>query len=108
MARFAEAVPLPRPVGRTLGEDGTLAGLAVRLRRSQACLDCVLQVVPAALAPALRAGPWDDKGWTLLTTQSAALVKLRHLLPLMEEALRQQGLAPPQIRLHVLPTSGRR
>lgn len=102
MARFSEAVPLPRPVGRTLQEDSTLMSLAHRMRRSQACLQAIRPVVPATLRPHLQAGPWDDKGWTLLTSQAAALVKLRHLLPLMEDALKAQGLATPQIRLHVL------
>ncbi|MFM2185838.1 MAG: hypothetical protein ACO26F_11470 [Burkholderiaceae bacterium] len=104
MGKFTEAVPLPRPVGAMLKGDERLASLAARLQRSQACLQAVLPVLPAALRPHLLAGPWDAEGWTLLTRQAAALTKLRQLMPLMEQALQEARLAVPQIRLHaVLP-----
>lgn len=102
MGRFADSVPLPRSVGATLREDQSMASLAQRLARSEACLRAVLPVLPAALRPHLMAGPWDDQGWTLLTRQAAALTKLRQLQPLMEQALEQQGLAVPRIRLNAL------
>lgn len=102
MGKFADSVPLPRSVGATLREDQALATLAHRMARSQACLDAVLPVVPAALRPHLRAGPWDEQGWTLLTRQAAALTKLRQLTPLMEDALARQGLLVPRIRLNAL------
>ncbi len=102
MARSADSVPLPRPIGATLREDQALAQLAHRLVRSEACLRAVLPVLPPALRPHLLAGPWDDQGWTLLTRQAAALTKLRQLMPLMEEALKRDGLSVPRIRLHAL------
>lgn len=102
MAKSAESIPLPRPVEATLRGDATLAGLTARLRRSQACLEVVLPVVPPALRPHLLAGPWDDQGWTLLTRQAAALTKLRQLVPVMERALANAGMKPAAIRLHAL------
>lgn len=102
MAKSAESTPLPRPIGQTLRDDQTLASLAARLRRSEACLQAVRAVVPPALRPHLLAGPWDEQGWTLLTRQAAALTKLRQLMPLMDQALREAGLGVPAIRLHVL------
>jgi hypothetical protein len=104
MGRFADSVPLPRALGSTLREDPGLAQLAHRMARSKACLAAVLPVLPPALRPHLMAGPWDDQGWTLLTRQAAALSKLRQLVPLMERALAQQGLAVPRIRLNALLT----
>ena len=102
MGKFADSVPLPRSVGATLREDQSLAALGHRMARSHACLAAVLPVVPATLRPHLMAGPWDDQGWTLLTRQAAALTKLRQLAPLMEQALRDQGLAVPRLRLNAL------
>ncbi|NBQ89857.1 MAG: hypothetical protein EBS47_03010 [Betaproteobacteria bacterium] len=102
MGRFAESVPLPRTVGSTLREDASLATLSHRMAQSRACLAAVLPVLPAALRPHLMAGPWDDQGWTLLTRQAAALTKLRQLVPLMEQALKQAGLVVPRIRLSAL------
>ena len=102
MGKFADSVPLPRSVGATLREDQSLAALGQRMARSQACLAAVLPVVPATLRPHLLAGPWDEQGWTLLTRQAAALTKLRQLVPLMEQALKDQGLAVPRLRLNAL------
>lgn len=102
MGRFSDSVPLPRPIGATLREDQSLAQLAQRLARSEACLKAVLPVLPPALRPHLMAGPWDEQGWTLLTRQAAALTKLRQLQPLMDQALRDQGLAVARIRLNAL------
>jgi hypothetical protein len=48
------------------------------------------------------AGPWDSEGWTLLTRQAAALVKLRQLAPAMEQALREAHLPVPKLRLQAL------
>jgi hypothetical protein len=102
MGRFSDAVPLPRPIGATLRENDRLADLAQRLAHSNACLQAVLPVLPANLRPHLVAGPWDSEGWTLLTRQAAALVKLRQLAPAMEQALREAHLAVPKLRLQAL------
>ncbi len=102
MGRFSDAVPLPRPIGATLRENDRLADLAQRLAHSNACLQAVLPVLPANLRPHLVAGPWDAEGWTLLTRQAAALVKLRQLAPAMEQALREAHLPVPKLRLQAL------
>lgn len=108
MARSAESTPLAATVSSVLeSPSGSLAGLRLRLQRSQACLQAVLPTLPPGLRPHLLAGPWDDQGWTLLTRQAAALTKLRHLKPHMERALQQAGLSVPELRIHVLMDSGR-
>ena len=103
MAKSAESIPLPRAVGETLAQEGMLASLAWRMKRSEQCLDAALSAIPPALRPLVLAGPWDEQGWTLLTRHSAALTKLRHMLPAIEAALRQRGLMPGVIRVKVLP-----
>ena len=105
MAKFAELVPLPKVVGQTLREDEGLAHLAWRMKRSQACLQAALPVIPPALRPHVLAGPWDEQGWTLLTRHAGAITKLRHVLPLIEAALRDQGLAVGSVRVKVLMPS---
>lgn len=103
MAKSAESIPLPRAVGEALAQEGMLASLAWRMRRSEQCLQAVLPVIPPALRPLVLAGPWDEQGWTLLTRHAAAMTKLRHVLPTMEKALGEKGLATPLIRIRTLP-----
>lgn len=103
MAKSAESIPLPRPVAETLRTEGTLATLAWRMQRSEQCLRAALPVIPPVLRPLVLAGPWDEQGWTLLTRHAAAITKLRHVLPLIERALRDQGLTTAVVRVKVLP-----
>lgn len=107
MARFTEAVPLPRPVGDALRHDDTLLSLSRRMERSERCLRAVMPVVPPVLRPHLLAGPWDEAGWTLLTRQPAALTKLKHLAPALEGALKQAGLPVATLRIRPLVDRGR-
>ncbi|MEY3271917.1 MAG: hypothetical protein RLZZ341_818 [Pseudomonadota bacterium] len=90
-------------VGAALSRHEPLAALLQRVRDSRARLACIQPLLPPGLRDAVEAGPLDETSWVLLVRHGGAGAKLRQC-----EALRQQGLAPPQIRLHVLPTSGRR
>lgn len=94
-------VPRLRPIGDSLAGDDSLAGLLTRVRVSQARLDALTDVLPGPLRQHLRAGPLDDEGWTLLAANSAVAAKLRHLLPLLAEALVAKGWQATVIRVKV-------
>ena len=106
MAKFSEAIPLPRALGDTLRDDTVLANLAWRMQQSERCLTEALAVIPVPLRPLIQAGPWDESGWTLLTRHAAALTKLRHLLPLIEKRVKDAGLSRGAVRVKVLPPGG--
>jgi hypothetical protein len=103
--------PLSRPIAESLARDDGLANLLARVRASQARLDAVASVLPAPLRPHLRAGPLDEEGWTILAANSAVAAKLRHLLPMLAEALLAKGWQATSIRIKVQstqpPTSAR-
>ncbi len=98
-------VPLPEPVAGALARHDGLAALTARIARSQACFDALRDELPATLRAAVRPGPIDDTGWSLLAANAAVAAKLRHLLPRLEAALRSQvGVALPiRIRIRRLP-----
>ena len=74
------------------------------MRASQARLDAVADVFPPPLRAHVRAGPLDDEGWTLLAANTAVAAKLRHLLPLLAEALLAKGWQATAIRVKVQST----
>ncbi len=97
--------PLP---SRTLAIDEALAGseplalLARRMRASQERLATVQPLLPPAMRAAVRAGPIDDEGWSLLVGSNAVAAKLRQLVPAMEQRLRAQGFDGPPVRIKLL------
>ena len=96
--------PLSVPIARSLAADDGLASLLARVRASQARLDAVAEVFPPTLRAHVRAGPLDDEGWTILAANTAVAAKLRHLLPLLAEALLAKGWQPTAIRVKVQST----
>lgn len=78
-----------------------LGPLTERIQRSQAMLQCVLPVLPGALANQVASGPVDDAAWTLLVSNTAVSAKLRQLMPTIEARLRSQGYVVATIRLKV-------
>ena len=78
-----------------------LARLVDRLRESKAMLDCVMPLLPAALAGSVHAGPVDAAGWSLLVTNAAVAAKLRQLVPRLEAGLRERGHGVCAIRIKV-------
>ncbi len=101
-ASFKPMVPDVPPVSRVMARrQSALAGLMQRLRRSQACLAAVREVLPSGLASQLQAGGWDDEGWTLLVPNSAVSAKLRQWLPRLQEVLAAKGLKVNAIRVKV-------
>ena len=97
--------PLPswgQPIAQAMARSAPLSALVQRLRASQARLDAVLPLLPAAMHAHVKAGPIDETGWTLLVTNNAVSAKLRQLLPALEAHLRAQGWAGPPVRLKLL------
>ncbi len=82
-------------------ESPTLAALAQRARESNERLQAVQSLIPAALRPAVKAGPIEGAQWCLLVQGNAAAAKLRQLLPMLTGRLRERGWAVETIRLKV-------
>lgn len=66
----------------------------------------VRQTLPNALAPHVRPGTLDESGWNLLAANGSVAAKLRQLLPLIEQALLDQGWQGTAIRVKVQSGSG--
>lgn len=97
------APPATRPLAESLAGDAGLGSLLSRVRQSEARLQDLRGIVPVDLLARLRAGPLDDEGWTLLAANSAVAAKLRHLLPMIAEVLRDRGWADVPLRVRVQP-----
>ena len=97
--------PLSQPIAESLKADEGLASLMARVRASQARLDALADVLPTSLRAHLRAGPLDEEGWTLLAANAAVASKLRHLLPMLAEALLAKGWQATSIRVKVQSTA---
>ncbi len=88
-------------LGAALDQSAPLAQLLQRLQQSQARFDALQRLLPETLRAAVRPGPLDDGGWTLLVPGGAAASKLRQLLPTLESELQARGYAPLKIRVRV-------
>jgi len=97
--------PHTRPLGEALQRDATLGGLLRRARDSQSMLAIACQVLPPAVRPYVAAGTVDDDGWTLLVRTTTLAGKLRHAVPLVEEALRGAGWQVKAVRIRVMESS---
>ena len=86
----------------------TLARLAELGRDSVARLQSIMPLIPAALRPAVKAGPIDGSIWCLLLDNNATAAKMRQLLPSLEAHLRVKGWEITSIRLKVQESRSRR
>jgi hypothetical protein len=84
----------------------SLARLSELSADSVARLKAIETLIPAALRPALKAGPIDGAVWCLIVGNNAAAAKVRQLLPALQAHLRSKGWAVDSIRLKVQITSG--
>jgi hypothetical protein len=105
-----DAAAVLRRGGMALGEamhhNTALAGLLARAQASRQRLDAVRPLLPPELRPAVRAGPLDDTGWSLLADGSASAAKLRQLLPRLAQALADAGWPDLPLRVKVVPRGG--
>jgi hypothetical protein len=88
-------------VTEALSANTTLAQLLERLRESEARLETVRLVIPAALRTHVRAGVLDETGWNLLVPNGAVAAKLRQCLPSIEQALAERGWKTTAVRVKV-------
>ena len=82
-------------------ESPTLAKLTALTRDSSDRLKAIELLLPAALRPAVQAGPIDGDSWCLLVKSNAAAAKIRQLLPALQAHLRSRGWEINVIRLKV-------
>jgi hypothetical protein len=80
----------------------SLARLTGLVRESNDRLKAIESLIPAALRPAIQAGPIDDGVWCLLVSSNAAAAKVRQLLPLIQSRLISNGSKVTSIRLKIL------
>ena len=92
------------PLASALERSEPLARLLKRVQQSRARFDAIRHLLPAALHGAVRAGPLDDDGWSLLVEHGAAAAKLRQMLPDLQAALAQRGW-PGAVKVRILPRS---
>ncbi|MBK1615194.1 hypothetical protein CKO44_17170 [Rubrivivax gelatinosus] len=90
-------------MSEALGAHAPLAGLLQRARESRSRYDAIVPLLAGGLRTAVRPGPLDEEGWTLLASHGAAAAKLRQLLPRLDTVLKNAGWAPVPIRVRVLP-----
>ena len=84
------------------GDSPSLARLADLVRESNQRLKAIETLIPAALRPAVKAGPIDGESWCLLVNGNAASAKVRQLVPLLQSSLLRQGWKVKSIRLKIL------
>jgi hypothetical protein len=82
-------------------EAPTLAKLAELTRDSSARLQSIESLIPAALRPAIQAGPIEGTSWCLIVQGNAAAAKLRQLRPALLAHLRSKGWEVEAIRLRI-------
>jgi hypothetical protein len=94
--------PQALPIHSAMDRSDALARLMQRVRDSNARFEAVRECLPTALRAAVQAGPVDESGnWCLLAANAAAAAKLRQLVPLLQEALREQGWQDAALRIKV-------
>ena len=80
----------------------SLARLTELVQESNDRLKAIESLLPAALRPAIKAGPIDGESWCLLVSGNAAAAKVRQLIPLIQDRLRNKGWKVTSIRLKLL------
>ena len=88
-------------LGAALDQSQALTRLLLRLQESQARFAAIRETLPEPLRGAVRPGPLDDAGWSLLAANGAVAAKLRQLVPDLEAALQSQGWPTARIRIKV-------
>jgi len=102
MSRHPGQAPRARDtlaIGDAMLASPALQHLGARLRESRQRLADIAAVLPPPLHEQVRSGTLDDQGWTLLAANAAVAAKLRNLLPLLEERLRDRGWPERALRV---------
>ena len=80
-------------IGALVQRSPLLAQLTQQAELSHRLLQCIAPHLPAALRAAVQAGPVLGQEWCLIVPNPSAAAKLRHLSPLLIDALAQPGPA---------------
>jgi hypothetical protein len=88
-------------LGAALDQSQALTRLLQRLQESQARFAAIREVLPDNLRDAVRPGPLDDAGWSLLAQSGAVASKLRQMVPELDAALQAGGWQATPIRIKV-------
>jgi len=100
-------LPPALSVYQAAGNSPSLARLTELVQESSDRLKAIESLLPAALRPAVQAGPIDGETWCLLVNGNAAAAKIRQLLPLIQARLASKGWKVTSIRLKILITPRR-
>jgi hypothetical protein len=99
----------PYSIDEATRESPTLAKLIDLSRESNAMLQSIQSLIPSAIRPAVKAGPFDITAdgtiWCLIIDGNAAVAKLRQLLPKFQAHLLSTGKQITNIRLKVSQVS---
>lgn len=79
-----------------------LARFTELITTSNALRAAIDLLLPAAIRPHVKAGPWDNETWCLLADNNAVAAKLRQLLPALEAHLRTKGWKIKTTRIKVI------
>jgi hypothetical protein len=88
-------------LGAALDQSQALTRLLQRLQESQARFADIRELLPDPLRGAVRPGPLDDAGWSLLAHSGAVASKLRQMVPELDAALLARGWQATPIRIKV-------
>jgi hypothetical protein len=91
-------------LGAALDQSDSLTRLLQRLQESQARFAAIRELLPETLRGAVRPGPLDDAGWSLLAQSGAVASKLRQMVPELEATLLGRGWPAKPIRIKVQST----
>ncbi len=99
----------PQPKEQTLRlaaaleQSQPLSILMRRLKQAHALFETVAPLLPPTLRTDIRPGPLEDDVWTLLAAHNPAAAKLRQMLPLLLQRLRETGFEGSAIKVRVQP-----
>ncbi|MFN9709643.1 MAG: hypothetical protein ACK53K_01595 [Burkholderiales bacterium] len=96
-------VPDSVPIQKALAGSEPLQRLRQRLTESRARFEALRGCLPPNLLPHVQPGPLDETNWTLLASNQAIAVKLRHWQPLIEKTLQDGGWPAIGLRIRVNP-----
>lgn len=95
-------LPQALSIHQAAGNAPSLARLTELVQESNDRLKAIESLLPAALRPAIKAGPIDGENWCLLVNGNAAAAKVRQLIPLIQDRLLNKGWKVTSIRLKLL------
>ena len=83
-------------------ETPQIARISELIAASNALRASIDLLLPAAIRPHVKAGPWDNETWCIFADNNAVAAKLRQLLPALEAHLRAKGWDIKSTRIKVV------